>query len=69
MTELRKKNLQELVNQRFRNISPRAARSAYVDGFPFGIAVPKEYTSEERAFLEARAKAALDAKLMPKGEQ
>jgi hypothetical protein len=68
MTDARRKHLQGLVDQRFQNISPRAVRAAYADGFPFGIAVPKEHTSEERAFLEARVKAALDAKLAPKGE-
>jgi hypothetical protein len=44
-----------------------SARGA-ADGFPFGIAVPETHTSEEREFVEARAKAAPDAKLAPKGE-
>ena len=62
----RQKHLRRLVEHRFRDISPEGARITYADGFPFGIAV-QTYTSEERKFVEARAKAALDAKLEAKG--
>jgi hypothetical protein len=67
MMAWRQKHLQRLVEHRFRDISPKDARITYADGFPFGIAM-QTCTSEERNFVEARAKAALDAKLAPKGE-
>ncbi len=64
----RQKHLRRLVEHRFRDISPEAARITYADGFPFGIAMQTN-TAEERKFVEARAKAALDAKLAAKGNE
>ena len=67
MMAWRQKHLQRLVEHRFRDISPEDARITYADRFPFGIAM-QTCSSEERKFVEARAKAALDAKLAPKRE-
>lgn len=67
MTSAREKYLEELVERRFRDISPEDARMAYAEGFPFGIGNANG-ASEEREFVEARAKAALDAKLAAKGD-
>jgi hypothetical protein len=67
VTHGRAKFLRDLVKRRFKRLSPEEARLAYADGFHFGIAKDTN-TTEERKFVEALMKAALDAKLAPKGD-